>query len=390
MFSGIVRIAAASMLAGAAVGLPTFPALMPNGAAVPSCAAFGHIDCVPGGPRNQFGLDWAANGRTWNPTFCALDSDGDGVTNGEELGDPCCQWTTDNTSPPGFRSDNISNPGDATSTASGDLKCPGSDPTEAPAVTEAAAAPVVTEAAPEPAATEATAAPAGPEATGEPAAPEQDDGSEDPEASGEPEAPEQAGAVAEPEPTIKPPNGGCPFGGDASVAKPTAGPPTGGCPFGGEKKDACGSTCEFTFCDESGLESSGKIYDLKGSSSDKAFTKAICRADKGKHIGVVGSTGEAYYQSKDGSKTLLSAWSPSGLEQQFSSSFFKTYSLGNDKYSGVGHEEPQENQGKYLNNKCFVLPITAYEVLDHQTGTVIDNKHPKDSFKACVAFNTKY
>ena len=30
----------------------------------------------------------------WNPELCRADSDGDGRTNGEELGDPDCNWTS--------------------------------------------------------------------------------------------------------------------------------------------------------------------------------------------------------------------------------------------------------------------------------------------------------
>ena len=29
----------------------------------------------------------------WNRTLCEKDSDGDGLTNGQELGDPNCIWT---------------------------------------------------------------------------------------------------------------------------------------------------------------------------------------------------------------------------------------------------------------------------------------------------------
>ena len=43
-------------------------------------------------PRNVFGLAFAANNHTWDATLCSLDSDGDGFTNGEELGDPNCTW----------------------------------------------------------------------------------------------------------------------------------------------------------------------------------------------------------------------------------------------------------------------------------------------------------
>lgn len=44
---------------------------------------------------NVFGEDWKLNGFVWTKELCELDSDGDGFTNGEELGDPCCVWSTD-------------------------------------------------------------------------------------------------------------------------------------------------------------------------------------------------------------------------------------------------------------------------------------------------------
>ena len=40
--------------------------------------------------------------------MCRLDSDGDGQTNGEELGDPDCSWTTGSTP---SRSNDLSHPG---------------------------------------------------------------------------------------------------------------------------------------------------------------------------------------------------------------------------------------------------------------------------------------
>jgi Hint module len=61
----------------------------------------------------QFGLDFKSVGNLqWNKAFCEMDSDGDGVTNGEELGDPCCLWTPENTKPEGFRTTELSHPGE--------------------------------------------------------------------------------------------------------------------------------------------------------------------------------------------------------------------------------------------------------------------------------------
>jgi hypothetical protein len=54
----------------------------------------GHESSAGGGPRNPFGLDFQSAGLTWTTSLCNSDSDGDGYTNGQELGDPLCQWSS--------------------------------------------------------------------------------------------------------------------------------------------------------------------------------------------------------------------------------------------------------------------------------------------------------
>lgn len=63
---------------------------IPNGA-WRSCGTC-HVSPGGGGPRNAFGQDFAAHG-PWGSTLAALDSDGDGYTNGQELLDPAGAWT---------------------------------------------------------------------------------------------------------------------------------------------------------------------------------------------------------------------------------------------------------------------------------------------------------
>ncbi|KAL8579823.1 hypothetical protein ACOMHN_048100 [Nucella lapillus] len=53
----------------------------------------GHTNPLGGGDRNTFGKNFRAAGYTWNKALCQKDSDGDGRTNGQELGDPDCVWT---------------------------------------------------------------------------------------------------------------------------------------------------------------------------------------------------------------------------------------------------------------------------------------------------------
>lgn len=43
-------------------------------------------------PLNPFGAAFVSSGFRWTAELCSADSDGDGRTNGEELGDPCCTW----------------------------------------------------------------------------------------------------------------------------------------------------------------------------------------------------------------------------------------------------------------------------------------------------------
>ncbi|ETN07985.1 hypothetical protein PPTG_12499 [Phytophthora nicotianae INRA-310] len=69
----------------------TFQRKVPNGGNVPGVEAIGH-ERAGGGPNNDFGLDFIEAMFKWTKTFCEKDSDGDGQTNGQELGDPCCEF----------------------------------------------------------------------------------------------------------------------------------------------------------------------------------------------------------------------------------------------------------------------------------------------------------
>lgn len=83
-----------------------------------TCLHLGHEGCLPGAARNSFGQDFHDSGNLmWTVDLCKLDSDGDGLANGEELGDPCCLWNMTGNVPPGFRTHFLSHPGDSASIA---------------------------------------------------------------------------------------------------------------------------------------------------------------------------------------------------------------------------------------------------------------------------------
>ncbi|KAG7391084.1 hypothetical protein PHYPSEUDO_005851 [Phytophthora pseudosyringae] len=74
-------------------GRPSFVAFIPNGNGVAGVAALGHVNAAGGGATNAFGEAFGAAGHEWTKALCQADSDRDGATNGQELGDPCCTWT---------------------------------------------------------------------------------------------------------------------------------------------------------------------------------------------------------------------------------------------------------------------------------------------------------
>jgi hypothetical protein len=72
-------------------GMKDFREKIPNGFNVAGStgsawAGVGHLSSDGGGTLNPFGKDFKSAGKTWTPELCRMDSDGDGVPNGVELG----------------------------------------------------------------------------------------------------------------------------------------------------------------------------------------------------------------------------------------------------------------------------------------------------------------
>ncbi|GMG14830.1 unnamed protein product [Phytophthora fragariaefolia] len=96
-----------------------YVSMIPNGASVPGVKAVGHVDPNGDGAVNDFGQDFGSAFYVWTKELCSKDSDGDGQTNGQELGDPCCEW--DLLSLSARWTEGVSHPGNASDTANESL-----------------------------------------------------------------------------------------------------------------------------------------------------------------------------------------------------------------------------------------------------------------------------
>lgn len=103
----MMLIAAGALATGSrAEARPQRVAQIPNGG-VSGCANC-HVSAAGGGPRNLFGqmveADFLSSagfsGRVqWGPELAKMDADGDGFTNGAELGDPEGLWQAGDADP---------------------------------------------------------------------------------------------------------------------------------------------------------------------------------------------------------------------------------------------------------------------------------------------------
>jgi len=112
----------------------SYKAKIPNGSTM---GAVGHQALNGGNARNAFGNAFAGAGRAWTTSLCQADSDGDGMTNGYELGDPCCVWSQGAADWNGKRTTGLTQPGIANSGADVTTThgCPAPAPAPAPTPT---------------------------------------------------------------------------------------------------------------------------------------------------------------------------------------------------------------------------------------------------------------
>lgn len=114
MFTKLMKIllCTALIVTSSVKAYPQYNGNVPNGNMIPpSAITLGHPN---GNTRlyTSFANAYVANGRKWSKGLCVADSDGDGQSNGLEMGDPCCLWVVGSTAQ--FTTD-LSDPDNASS-----------------------------------------------------------------------------------------------------------------------------------------------------------------------------------------------------------------------------------------------------------------------------------
>jgi predicted ferric reductase len=107
-----IALAAALLLISDAAAYMSYQTKIPNGANVArngvTTGGVGHAAAGGAGALNPFGTAFAAASYTWTSALCNADADGDGHSNGAELGDPGCTWAVGGTP---SRTTDITHPG---------------------------------------------------------------------------------------------------------------------------------------------------------------------------------------------------------------------------------------------------------------------------------------
>jgi hypothetical protein len=114
MFTKLMKILLyTTLLFRSSSAYPQYNNNVPNGNLIPpSAIELGHPNGNTKLPYTPFANAYVSNGRKWTKMLCTADSDGDGQSNGLEMGDPCCVWVSG--AAPQFTTD-LSNPNSASS-----------------------------------------------------------------------------------------------------------------------------------------------------------------------------------------------------------------------------------------------------------------------------------
>lgn len=159
------------------------------------------------------------------------------------------------------------------------------------------------------------------------------------------------------------------------VLPPSPAPPADPCA-------AAYAKCEFSFTGYTHVPSF-----TFGPKPDIPFTPRIVCKSPAKTIGILNMNNVIpEFINDDGSVVPITS---EHVDQPFTPTHFKPYTIGKSHWSGIGHQTFHGNQEETARHRCIRVFFTSYQVLMKGGGwNVVDNKHVDGKGTKCVVFKT--
>lgn len=149
----------------------------------------------------------------------------------------------------------------------------------------------------------------------------------------------------------------------------------------------CTASCRFSLCTAGpSLRPTRDRFIILGPPRT-AFNRFICLANSTHPVLMPMSTGNPLIRDDTGSLIPLNQWNPPNLSRPFAARFFRARPLipGSRPLRGIAPERSRGNQWSFLHNRCFVLPLTSFTLMQNGNPTTTTTAASTD----CVAFETR-
>lgn len=152
------------------------------------------------------------------------------------------------------------------------------------------------------------------------------------------------------------------------------------------KPAQCGNDCLFRFCktnENFNFAPAGRKLVMRD--PDSTVNPFICLTDG--TAGRIFRVGEALIQEDEETRTPISQWSPDGLDPLLPKDFFGTGIIPSLRKSGLRRMATTPAQYQFLDNRCVILPVRAFQEIDPETGEKLGRKVVRGN-RNCVSFQT--
>eukprot|EP00177_Eucheuma_denticulatum_P003243 GFKZ01005863.1.p1 GENE.GFKZ01005863.1~~GFKZ01005863.1.p1 ORF type:complete len:331 (+),score=22.02 GFKZ01005863.1:225-1217(+) len=154
------------------------------------------------------------------------------------------------------------------------------------------------------------------------------------------------------------------------------------------RRPPCGQFCLFRLCNFNGGPNSFPLplsSFIRVNHRNTASLPYICLP--GVSVGRITRTREAQIFFR-GNFTRISQWRPRGLPTPFRRNALSTFPIPFTNWSGIGTPGVPPEQWRFLDRRCFIMPIREYQLLNSTSGAPLRRVRPGSGRRNCVAFRS--